>query len=410
MNNELGEVTIESSPVPPRSPFSEAVRRKVSQFERKEMLPASDPRENDVLRTVDVIDRMGMENFSLFHPTNHPDVSFPFTVIPVRKLVNELNNDKDTKSPEMTESKLQSATPLHRTKNIVIFPGLYYSTDLNPFNTWDMVYDDVIKSMSEVSNLKDVNVYIWGYPSGLWGEVSPTWVQELQANGLPQYGKALADFVRTIGVNDQSQFLFHGMSMGSVVAELTARELPELNTLPSAQKPIQLQLLLDNPAGQHEINSRKGLQIPPGFITEGVFRLLVDPIQRDAAAEGQRFVAQAIPYLKEKGILPHDEPNQLGLKKQAVLKDIECVIKGSPFDPKNIRAFIRQGIVDPTTFSPQRLKQTLEKIAQGKPLPVFKEGRSLNFPIGTSHTIDRLRIPRWSGHLKNALHTSVSST
>jgi hypothetical protein len=191
--------------------------------------------------------------------------------------------------------------------------------------------------------------------------------------------------------------IFHGISMGTKVAEAASAYLsPFLHTLTTEQgEAANLHLLLDNPVTHHK-TALGGIGIPVGFLAEGGIRGLFDEnMKQSIAAEKESFLPTYRAVLAEKDIDAHEDKESLDLKAKAWHADVLHMIKGSPLDTENVHMLIRQGLKDPTTFSPVRLIQTLIQIKQGKNA-VQGEGNALTFAINSTHFIDRFRVERWA--------------
>lgn len=353
-------------------------------------------KESQIRRVLEVIDREGVENFSLFRPKDYPGVALPFTRINVTKLTNELFGlNSEPKRQEKEQGTISSPRRLY-----FIFPGFAFPPAGHPFTPWDIVYDRVISLFPQIINpirkgetIPQIEVLVLGSPNGLGGKVSEEWVTALKDKGIPQYGQVSAEFVRKALPEEQNELentwiILQGMSMGSTVAEHTYLELPELKQ--------KLQLLLDNPAGLHErvLALLKGIQIPLGFLGEATVRGLFDQRVRNVIEAENVFLKKLEEMLQQRGIIEKDNQEQKKLKRKAALTDALNLIKGSSFDTESIRSFIRQGLYDPTSFSPSVFLRTLLQTLQGK-TPVLGKGRSLTFPILATHFINRYRVEKW---------------
>lgn len=322
------------------------------------------PEKESALRPVlERIDQQGIDNFSIFESQLYPGVEIPFTRVSV--------SSAPAEAPKVT---------------YVIIPGWSWPPDWHPFTGWEVVYDRVIGSLLQ-SKSKNIQVYSMGSPNAFGGKVSQQWVESLKT-GLSPYGQVYAEFVNQVidqgEANRPDRIILNGSSLGSIIAELAARS-------PSLQGRKHLQLLLDSPVSSHNL---KAIQIPLGFTVEAVARLGFDERKRTVQMANSQFLRQLGEVLKQRGINTEDSRQQLGLKRQAALIDVWNMVKGSPLDTKNTRSFIRRGMADPVSFSPVMLLRALFQKIQGKNA-VTGQGRSLEFAVAATHTIERYRIEKW---------------
>lgn len=338
------------------------------------------PEQESALRPVlERTDQQGIDHFSIFQSQAFPGVEIPFTRVSV--------SSAPADAPKIT---------------YVIIPGWSWPPDWHPFTGWEVVYDRVIGSLPQ-SRSKNIEVYSMGSPNAFGGKVSQQWVESLKT-GFSPYGEIYAEFISRIidqgETNRQDRVILNGISLGATIAELAARSS-------LLQRRQHLQLLLDSPISSPSHNLMlsviKALQIPLGFLGEAVARLSFDERKRIVQMANDRFLKQLGEVLKQRGIDTEDSRQQLGLKRKAALIDVWNMIKGTPWDTENTRSFIRRGMLDPVTFSPFNLLRikTLRQKAQGKNT-VRGIGKSLEFGIASTHSIERYRIEKWGRMVKYA--------
>lgn len=336
--------------------------------------------EGKVRQILEKIDQQGALNAATFQPAEDPNLRVPFTKV-------SLNHILPQKPPE------QGVSNSSQKEIYVIFAGFAYPPAGHPFTPWDIVYDRVISSIPAVlSSNRDVEVYSIGFPQGLGGKVSTEYVEGIKA-GFEAYGRLYGQFVKKVfGENDpKARVVLQGMSFGSTMAELAARELDE-------NQKKRVQLLLDNPAADHGILDLKDLQVPVAFLGESFVRTQFDPRVQSSMEAEKIFLKKFKDLLSQKGIEWEDDQNQADLKQEATRADIVNLIKGSPLET-DTRLFIRRGIWDPLSFPSAGFLETLRRKVKNK-IVAEKRGKSLEFGIGATHFINRYRVDKWSRILK----------
>lgn len=336
--------------------------------------------EAEVRQVLEKIDEESFSNIDTFQAPFDPDLKVPFTKVTVNKIFSQ---------------KLAESQGKPKPKDIyVIYTGFAVPPGGNPFTTGDMLYNDTFNSAPAVIlGHKDVDIYSVGFPQGLGGQVSAEYLKAIQS-GTAGYGQLFGAFIKEIIKNNPgARVVLHGMSFGSTVAELSARQLNEAER----QK---VQLLLDNPAADHGLVDPKVVQVPVGFGLEAFIRGQFDPRVK-LSMEGEAiFYEKYKRLLSEKGIEWEDDQNQSDLKREAMIADGLHLIKGIHLDTENNRLFIRKGIWDPTSFSKSFLVRAFISRILNK-INVYQRGKSLVFGIGESHYINRFRVEKWCRILKN---------
>lgn len=363
-------------------------------------------RKQDALEPyLDATDREVVDNFGIFSSENDPEVGFPYTRISIRKVADNASSSKKLK----TDSKGNAEAFQKKRTAIVIFTPFSPLPGGDPSDPINTVYDRVLLSLPELKRKEDIEVYVLGLPTSKWGNVSRKWVDDLEKGvgidgeeyGFAQHGRLYGEFLRPIfnkyleDKNTKTNFIFRGDSMGTMLANKTAGELPEIWN--------NLQLLLDVPTGDHKpsgktINlpfggkiplSAKGFQVVAGFGSEVLTRALLDSLVRKTLLGKRQNLAELTEVLRQKGMAPTESDEQNRLKKDAYKKEIKLLVKGTPMDTENFRSFVVQGMLDPATISIERIKTMLgRKKNQG----FFKAGNmALGMGINYTHWMDRGR-------------------
>jgi hypothetical protein len=402
----------------PHSSFYPLAQEKLQKLEGKNFTTESKSKAAECMQ---LIDQQYVRNLTTFKAKS--GATYPITSVSVTEIVRAMldkyppqtqaapASDAPTPSSEIPTSSSEttastSESSLTRKKVDIIFPGYYYSPNLNPLGHGDMVYDRVTLLMGEVMrSVKsgdpiDSRIYIWGYPNGVWGDANPDWIQSLKTMGLSRYSDDIAEFVKTLDTRS-GEFRFHGMSAGSAIAALTAEKLKrELPTGSKMGEHPRLQVLLDNPAGLH-IGLEKGAQVGLGFILEAIVRGIADPASRQASFAISSSLKDSVPYFDQRAsnrVDPNTSPEQMKLKWEATIAGLMGLIRGTPLDTQEMHVFIRRGIIDPVSFSPPTFLHELGQIVihaynvkfreeKTKATPLFREGRRVEFPLRTSHAI-----------------------
>lgn len=360
---------------------------------------------------ITAIDQQGWEHMQPVASERDQKTLFPATHISVNELIRSLGIDIPSAS-----------TDVKRTMHVVFQGWVSPKVGGAPFTAWDMVYDVAQKYLPELTRAKSegkpipqIDILVPGSPHCLAGKVSKQWTRELDQTGFATHGQLYADWLKQ-EIDDRptskTTILLHGMSMGGPVAQETAHALKSLVD----PNQVKIQTLLDNPAGIEHLTS----PTPPkrhypvvGVAVEGLIQLLrrnlkLEPIRLD------REMNQSLQKKwLEKGIIKTDTPEQSTLKEKAASLEIQQMTKGIPLD-ENQRMFIRRGMMDPTSWSPEfykRSRELLHKLIQiehnhstteTQANPVFgKEGtHTLEFPVQTTHFINRYRVKRWAKRLQ----------
>lgn len=356
-----------------------------------------------ISRLVENIDKQGIDNIRFFESKSFPGVIFPYTTVNVNRLVTE------TLGIPLTE-KVASDKELQEKKTYVVFQGYEVPPNGDPFSAWDMIYDRAITSLSQTKS-SQVEIIALGSPIGVGGKITDNWISHLQENGFSAYGKIYAELIGELdGKNpdsDKSKYIFHGMSMGSPIADHTARNLPELHS--------NIQLLLDNPAGIQggKFSILKGLQLPLGFAAEGLFKMKTDPNVRERSNKERVFAENLKKILADKGFNLDESEGQMDLKKKVLWINVINLIKGSELDTENVRTYIRRGLYDPLTFSINRyllnqglLERGLDPVTKYVPEDKAGSKGAKEFAFNSSHFVDRFRIKRWERAISSILNRS----
>lgn len=338
------------------------------------------------------IDRQTLDNMTQFSAEGDPETLFPMTTVDVNSLYDEFTGHAETPSGEEEPEK----------QTYVIFGPLVPPPDGHPMTGQDVVYDRAIGLLSRIAKARNngevtpqIRLHVLGYPHSTWGKVSEKWMTSVKQDGFDAYGKAYTEYVRRFVLPDKpNRLIFQGMSFGGSVSISVLKQLSEAER-------ANVKLLLDNPAGLHKKGSRwqsieKGLQIPEGFAVEfmiqkGLEKLIGLPIPDRAS-----FYERAIPYLAKRGVSAFDDrPNKIA-KAKATWQAILTLVEGARFDiPEDTRTFIRQGIIDPTTTSWQRIYDVARKM-RAPLMPILDRGaRVSEFPMKSLHGGYYTRVEKW---------------
>jgi hypothetical protein len=339
------------------------------------------PQITEVLKA---IDREGILNYGLFRPSSTEGLVVPYTKVSVASVINSVFKKE-------TEQRIPKADQTQRVH--LVLPGFAFFPAGYPFTAWDVVYDKVFKDLSRVASgskpntSEDTIIYIPGSPNGLTGQVTSEWRNKLFKNGFNAYAEYIAEFAGPI-INDSSHTTLHGVSLGASIAEQTARYFPNLGS--------RLQVLADNPVGNHSSFSlpAKAFQVPLGFANEAVLKIKGNEAMETTGKDEKIFVEKLKEYFKSLGIDLGDSEEQLKLKNIGLGADALYMIKGWPFDTKNVRSYVRQGVEDTSSISPLFVLKVLQA-KDNKGITAFQDGKSIVFPIKGGHLIDRIRIPHW---------------
>jgi hypothetical protein len=375
-----------------------------------EMAKQQAPEQAQAIETVlGAVDKQGVDNIGVFSSQRFPGVRFPYTTVDLSAALGKKSETTDKPKRQVT---------------YVMFPGVAIPPAGHPFTAWDMVYDRVFSELPKAAN-PDTNVTIisLGSPNSLWGTVSATWITELKDQNLAPYGKLYAEFLQdklpTPADNPnptdnrlKSKAVFHGMSMGGLVANLTAKELGQNGKAP--------QLLLDNPTGQHSMLDplTKHLPVNPqviaGFVAESAQKMLTDQNMKSAMQEEKAFLQAMDPLVKrDNPALEFAHPRQSLLRHVAAGVDVYSLFRNARVDTDTVRAYIRQGVADPVSFSLAEFGKVITQTAtierptldgedtrEVKAPLFFTEGKSRAFPINASHFINRFRIEKWANNVE----------
>jgi hypothetical protein len=347
---------------------------------------------------LDAIDNEVVDNFGVFESQENPGVRFPYAKVLLRNVASSVQNSPINPETEEAPDKI-----------VVVFTPFTPPPGGAPDDTMNIIYDRVLTALPEAAERKDrpaknITVYGLGLPTSKWGSVSDEWVSDLKKDGFSEYGKLYAEFLRKVfsqyleGFLDKTNITFYSGSMGTILADQTARQLPEI-----WNKWNSLRLLLNNPAGVHKPPfitvksiplSVRGLQVVGGFGAEAGIRMLADYIVRTVMSGAKSAREELGGILEKKGIVSYESEEQNRLKKSANRQTTRFLIKGTPLDTENFRSHIEQGMLDPATADPKKI---FFLMTHGKDKRFFKAGnRSLGMGVNYSHWMDPGRWPdKW---------------
>jgi hypothetical protein len=202
---------------------------------------------------LDAVDNEVVKNFGIFESKENPGVRFPFTKVRVRNVA-----DSVKKSPINPEAENLPE------KTIVLFTPFTPPPGGAPDDIMNIIYDRVFTALPDITKrdahkARNITVYALGLPTSNWGSISEEWLSNLKENGFSQYGKLYAEFLAenfgqdSLETQQKRKFLFFAGSMGTVLANETAKQLPKIWK--------NLTLLLNNPTGIHN-PSDKSIKLP----------------------------------------------------------------------------------------------------------------------------------------------------
>jgi hypothetical protein len=342
------------------------------------------------------IDDEAVKNFEVFESNENLGVKFPLTKIHLNKVANSVQN-----------TSLGEGSKEAPKKTIVVFTPFIPPPGGGPDDIMNNIYDRVLIHLPEIAareglGTKDITVYGLGLPTSSWGSLTEEWVKRFETNGFSEYGGLYAELLSKVLSNGNGNIQFFAGSMGTVLANETAKKMPE-----ELQK--RMILLLNNPTGVHDSSERtiklpivgniplslKGLQVVAGFAVEARLRMTREKFVKQAisGAVSARQVLSNI--LKKKGIFQHESDEQVLLKKRARDDAVKFLMKGNPLDTDNRRTFIEQGMYDLATTSAERIK--FMRSRTDKNSGFYKAGeRSLGMGVSYTHWMDPMRWPdKW---------------
>lgn len=337
---------------------------------------------------LDAIDTEVVDKFGVFESQKNLGVRFPYTKVLVRNVANDVQN-----------SPINPETEKFPGKTVVVFAPFIPPPGGGPNDIMNTIYDRVLIALPDITeresrHAKNITVYGLGLPTSKWGSISEEWLSDLKKNGFSEYGKLYAEYLREVFGQDslESQqkrnVMFFGGSMGTILADQTARQLPEIWK--------NLRLLLNNPTGIHNptLLPARGMQVAVGFGAEAGIRMLLDDLVKTSLS-GAKPAREALSViLQQKGIMPFESDQQNALKEAVNRQTIKFLIKGTPLDTDNVRSYIEQGMLDPATTD---FKRILFLMSHSKDKRFFKAGkRSLGMGVNYSHWMDPGRWPdKW---------------
>lgn len=368
------------------------------------------PEKKDALATVfGEFDKQAVGNFGSFESTIHTGVMFSFTKVSVTpELIKRLSDSSSGTSIVDNQSAANIEQPEEEGReegvdasrqNYYLFTAFGVPPGSNAFTVSDIGLDRFIRLMPRVARAvragevpPEINIYLLGSPYGFGGKVTQEWIDSLGKNGFAEEGRMYAEFIEkheSTGDRGKKHIVLQGKSKGAIIADETSKLLsPELQNI--------TQRLLDSPAGHHNPNTImrwfKGAQVAIGLSAETIFHLLSDDLLKSVAKQDAPFLA----WLSKAAKIAEDDPVQKSLKKKAAFAEGWLTIKGSPLDTEKNRSFIRQGLLDPLTFSPKRWLLTWGKRLFNKNKYFFHdEGRALQASYNSGHFSLHKRFDRW---------------
>lgn len=336
---------------------------------------------------LDAIDKEVINNFGVFESQKDPEVRFPYTRVLIRNVANSVQDIPASPKEEKAQDK-----------TIVVFTPFIPPPGGGPDDIMNTIYDRVLTALPTL-HTKNITVYGLGLPTSKWGSISDEWLNNLKKNGFSEYGKLYAEFLRTF--LDGGNILFFAGSMGTVLADQTARQVPEVWK--------NLKLLLNNPTGVHDLSGReiklpfvgtiplsaKGFQVVTGFGLEAGIRMkvpFVDDLVKKSMSGAKPAGKALFSILQQKGIISYESNQQNALKKKCSLQAIKLLMKGNPLDTENFRSYVEQGAFDPATTN-RKIRSLMKNDRNHR---YFGENRSLRIAVNFTHWMDPGRWPdKW---------------
>ena len=362
--------------------IQKAIQKRESMDKSKEMLQLPKIM-GDVINN---IDNQMQENLGVYHSGEY-DVDVPVSHYSLNKAAEGAFN-----APFLSNEKRE-------VRFILISFGFQpYPT---PQFGGDWAYNDGFASLGKVVAGKKVDFYIVGLPYGMGGKESQKMKEARKKEGFEPYGKIVAKIIQQAVPAEEiqkgnTQIHITGQSMSTQSAERGYNHLPE-----EYQKISYA--LKDNPVADRRMG---GIQVPVGFLVEGALGQLNPTIR--AMDKGQKKYSER---LKKYLDIPDTEEQQK-LRSEGQMIDIRNMTHGFPLEHHNSHLKTRQGILDPTSITPTRISREVLRLIKGKPTPYSEDGayrqeihdermgiknrmKTFNFPIKTTHSINRFRAEKW---------------
>ncbi len=403
-------------------------------------------------KTLDFILEYQLANIAIHE---HEGVKVPYTVIRVNELAKRIVADSDLPQVPLTDSTMpEDEAKIHHKRVFVSQSVLAANTSGYPLTYQEKTLTYALRELTyTVDQLRngetidrDTEIYTFGSPTSLWGEIPSELPQKIKEDGFAALAPAYSSFVESSLPEDETArknttVRIDGWSMGAHIAIDVADDLIIRGVVANETEPNNLDsnlprisILAENPSGvDHGVNHR-GVKIKLGFAGEMVaqgaaFIFGRNPSLAPAFQEGA-FVKDLKAYLatrrsqdpnsqkiKDKSIVPYNDPEQIKLKKAAVREMINALGKGIPINSIRARTYIRRGINDPTRFDLEwrraairRLETSKNSLVQVTEKSVTREkeveGETVTFqhpivreyPIRMSHSLPLLRdniLARW---------------
>jgi hypothetical protein len=356
-------------------------------------------------------------NNSVLFESKETGATFPWSVVRVGDLAKELYKKSH---PDFDPEKLERLSEDHKSKKDFLVTSFLTTANGNIFTFADHVYHQVMMALPEAFRALDegrepeeIEIYTLGSPTNEVGLMSPQFTEEANKDPFGAYGKLYAEFVREHGLSKtiggkKTELTFSGISMGGSFATEAAKRLIEQRVVTQDRKENTeenlpyLRINMYTPAGLNNDSFLRHLQTVVGFIGEGTYQGLTNPVVRKVAPNEGKTVQRLNEIYIKKGIMPHMEPDQKAAKKKLLLGIIKQLVSGVPVDP-TIKANEIIGLSDPLMYSRKRNKEAKrQKEKHGESLgahtlPRTGENRRV-FGIDMSHTIPFYReneLKRW---------------
>ncbi len=396
----------------------------------REMYPGEPTKEEKVKNVLDAVDKQFVDNFKIFDSSIFTGVSLPVTRISIADLAKDVFGFKKPAegSPQrIYHVKKEPGNPQSETYDYSPSKKIIY-VQFSPFTPppagdpggmANNIYGHVFEELPEVAGrrpdealppLDDVEIYAFGTLTSPWSRVSTEFIEGLEQavgekgetdHGFVQHAKVFAEFLRGVLPTDEQEksettIIFHGGSMGTILANLTAQQLPEYGN--------RLRLLLDTPTAVHKPTGRtitlpkigkipvsgKGFQVLAGFGAEAGIRKLRDKRFNKSVEESKKAFNDLTNALSKRGIYQYLSSEDQKLKQSEFQAEIKLLARGTELHDQ-YRTHIAQGLLDPATVPISNLATRIIKYGR-RAFPYPKTSRTKDGKSSTARQIvEKLR-------------------
>ena len=206
---------------------------------------------------------------------------------------------------------------------------------------------------------EDFEIYTAGMPTNTLGNISPSFLERLQSDSVEAMSDLYTEFVASKTANvstpdHRASIELYGISMGGGFAAKTGEKLVEHGEATqdsnddSSHPYLQIRSMVPVSLGKSNI---KYLQIPLGFVAEGIFQSLTNPAVKGIGKRMETFQTAVANELDEKGITDQMSPEQRMIKKKALISILTNLGKTIALK-ETTRLTQVIGLNDPTMYTP----------------------------------------------------------